>query len=92
MFYMYMELQFLFSEHCLIMVNICTKSLENILNGLRFMEQTGFQYLLLQRGIIPSILQVKLQFLFSVHRLIMISICTKFNENILNGLRVMERT
>ena len=44
MFYMYMELQILFSEHCLIMVNICTKILENILNGLRFMEQTGLQY------------------------------------------------
>ena len=30
--------------------------------------------------------------LFSAHHLIMIYICTKFRENILNGFRVLERT
>ena len=30
--------------------------------------------------------------LFSAHHLIMVYICTKFRENILNGFRVMERT
>ena len=35
---------------------------------------------------------VELLFLFSAHRLIMVNICTKFHENILNGIRVMERT
>ena len=35
-----MELRFLFSAHFLIMVNICTKFLENILNGIIVMERT----------------------------------------------------
>ena len=47
------ELQFLFSAHCLIMIYICTKFGESILKSLRVMEQTRFQYLLFQRGIIP---------------------------------------
>ena len=32
------------------------------------------------------------KFLFSAHRLIMVYICTTFHENILNGIRVIERT
>ena len=35
---------------------------------------------------------MELWFLFSAHRLMMVYICTKFHENILNGIRVMERT
>ena len=35
---------------------------------------------------------MELQFLISAHRLIMVYINTKFGENILIGLRVMERT
>ena len=35
---------------------------------------------------------MELQLLFLAHRLIMVYICTKFGEIILNGLRVMERT
>ena len=31
-------------------------------------------------------------FLFSAHRLMMIYICTKFHENILEGLKVIEQT
>ena len=30
--------------------------------------------------------------MFPAHRLMMVYICTKFHENILNGIRVMERT
>ena len=56
------------------------------------MEQTGFQYLLLQRGIIIKILFVELQYLFSADRLIMVYISTTFGENIMNGFRVMGRT
>ena len=41
------------SPHSLIMVNFCTKFGENILNCLRVMEQTRFQYLSFQRDIIP---------------------------------------
>ena len=33
-----------------------------------------------------------LGFLFSAHRLMMVYICTKFNENILDGIKVIERT
>ena len=35
---------------------------------------------------------VELRFLFSAHRPMMVYICTKFHENILNGIRVMEPT
>ena len=37
-------------------------------------------------------MEVEFQFLFSAHRLMMVYICTKFHENILNGIRVMELT
>ena len=30
--------------------------------------------------------------LFSAHRLIMVYICTKYHENILDGIKVIERT
>ena len=36
------ELQFLFSAHHLMMLYICTKFLENILKGFRFMKGKGF--------------------------------------------------
>ena len=35
---------------------------------------------------------MELRFFFSTHRLIVVYICTKFHENILNGIRVMDRT
>ena len=35
---------------------------------------------------------VELWFLFSAHRLIMVYISTKFHENILHGIKVIERT
>ena len=31
-------------------------------------------------------------FLLSAHRLMMVFICTKFHENILDGIKVIERT
>ena len=37
-------------------------------------------------------MEVELRFLFSAHRLIEVYICTKFHENILDGIRVIERT
>ena len=39
---MYIELQFLFSAHRLIMIYICTKCRRNILNSFRVMEWTRF--------------------------------------------------
>ena len=35
---------------------------------------------------------VDLWFFFSAHRLMMVYICTKFHENILKGIKVIERT
>ena len=35
---------------------------------------------------------MELRFLFSAHRLIMVYICTKFHENILHGIKLIERT
>ena len=35
---------------------------------------------------------VECRFLFSAHRLMTVYICTKFHENIMNGIRVIERT
>ena len=37
---LHVELEFLFSTHCLIMVYICTNFRENISNDFRDMEQT----------------------------------------------------
>ena len=37
-------------------------------------------------------LRVELQFLFSAHRLMMVYICTKYHENILDGMEIIEQT
>ena len=37
-------------------------------------------------------LKMKLRFLFSAHRLMVVYIWTKFHENILDGIKVIERT
>ena len=47
--------------------------------------------LTITKGYNSNNIYMKLQFLFSAHRLMMLYICTKFRENILNDLRVMER-
>ena len=73
-------------------VYICTTTRENILNGLRVMEGTQFQYLSLQRGIFLLILHVELKYMFSAHCLIVNFFCTMICENIFDGLRVMEWT
>ena len=36
-----------------------------------------------------SVNNVEIQFLFSAHKLLMLYICIKFHENILNGFRVV---
>ena len=66
-----MELHFLLSADHLIMVCICTKFCQNILNDLSVREGTQFQYYILQKDINPQILHVELQFWFSEHCLIM---------------------
>ena len=37
---MYMEIQFFFSAYCLMVVYICTKIHENILDGIEVIERT----------------------------------------------------
>ena len=44
---------FLFSAHRLMMVYICTNFHENILDGIKVIEQTRFSYEKFQRSIIP---------------------------------------
>ena len=48
-----LELRFLFSAHCLMMVYIYTKFHEIILNGMKVIERTRFSCGKFQRGIIP---------------------------------------
>ena len=51
---MQVELWFLFSAHCLIMLYICTRFCENISRGLGVLVPTLFPLRNLQRGIILS--------------------------------------
>ena len=44
-----------------------------------------------QRPIFPKVSNPELQFLRSAHRLVVLNICVKFHENILNGFKVTER-
>ena len=38
------------------------------------------------------IMEVELRFYFSFHRLMVVYICTKFYDNILDGIKVIQRT
>ena len=49
---MQVELRVLFSAYCLIMVYICTKFHENILDGIKVIERTRFSWEKNQRAII----------------------------------------
>ena len=84
-------LRFLFSAHGL-MLYICTTFHANILDGIKVTEWTRFSLEKNQRGIIPQILQVELQFEFHVHCLIIVYICTFFHENIFDGFELVSRT
>ena len=43
-------------------------------------------------GVTFLVLCTSSRFFFSAHRLMMVYICTKFRENILDGMKVIERT
>ena len=45
-----------------------------------------------QRIITPKVCNPELRFLCSARRLVVLNICVKFHENILNGFVVTERT
>ena len=76
----------------LVMLYICAKFHEIILNGIKVIERTRFLYGKLQRGIIPPKMQVEQQLFISAYRLVMLYISTKFCEIISNGIKVIEWT
>ena len=82
----------LISACLLVMLYICAKFREIILNGIKVMEWTQFLYRKLQRGVIPQKMQVDILLLISARRLVMLYISTKFCEIISNGIKVIERT
>ena len=75
---MWVELQF--SAHCLMMLKICTKFHENILNRFRVIEGRQFKT---ERQTDKQI---------DGHCLVIFYFCTKFPENILNSFKVLEQT
>ena len=90
------ELWFLRSACRLMLVNICMKFHEGILNVFWVTEQTrpyhkiyNFQF---QRAITPKIRNPELRFLRSARCLMLLYNCVKFHENISNGFWVTERT
>ena len=62
------------------------------------MLQSGHKYVVEmaifngQRAITPKVCNPELRFLRSARRLMVLNICVKFHENILNGFEVTERT
>ena len=78
------------------LVNICMKFHEGILNGFWVTERTRpyrkIYYFQFQRAITPKIRNPELRFLRSARRLMLLYICVKFHENISNGFWVTERT
>ena len=77
-------------------VNIYMKTHENILNILklkfghdRVTKTTTFK---VQRGITKKVHKQELQLLHSASRLIVLNICMKFHDSILNNFNVIERT
>ena len=44
-----------------------------------------------QRAITPKVCNPELRFLRSARRLMVLNICVKFHENVLNGFEVTER-
>ena len=83
----------LISAPCLVMLYICAKFHEIILNGIKVIERTRFLNGKLQRGIIPLKCRwSNSPLLISACRLVMLYICAKFHEIILNGIKVIEWT
>ena len=74
------------------MLYISTKFCEIISNGIKLIEWTRFLKGKLQRGIIPSKMQVERLLLISARGLVMLYISTRFCEIISNGIKVIEWT
>ena len=82
----------------LLVFYICVKFHENTLNGFQLTEGTqvhgknGYGMFNDQKGNNPKVGKPELIFMSSACRLIVLYICVKFGENILDGIRVMEWT
>ena len=72
------------------MIYICTKLRENISNGKSYGSDMILILIFTKGHNFVNIARTVIILVFA-HRLIMVYICTKFRENILNGSRVMER-
>ena len=72
------------------------KFFEYILNSSKIIEQTPFcretATYKVQRAVTPKVSIQELWFLHSACRLMLVNICMKFHEDILNGFKVTERT
>ena len=74
------------------LVNICMKFHEDILNGFKVTELTQFClrncYLQSSKGITQKVQIQELWFLRSARRLMLVNICMTFHEGILNGFEL----
>ena len=70
------------------MLYIPTKFCDIISNGIKVIERTGFLDWKLQRGIIPQKNIGGVNVLISARRLVMLYICAKFHEIILNDIKL----
>ena len=90
------KLWFLHSACRLMLVNICMTFNEDILNGFKVIERTWFCHRTanykLQRDVTKKIHIQELWFLHSACHLLVLNICMKFYEYILNSFKVIERT
>ena len=74
------------------MLHISMKFHENILNGFQAIERAQNYHCPISKGNNSKLYRQKLWILCSACHLMMLYICIKFHENILNGFQVMERT
>ena len=88
------ELWFLHSACNLLVLNICMKFYEYILNSSKVIEWTRFCQetgtLKVRRDVTQKVSIQELWFLCSACRLMLINICMKFHEDILSGFKVTE--
>ena len=74
------------------LVNICMKFYEDTLNSFKVIEQTWFVTELLKFYKLQKIYIQELWFLHSACHLLVLNICMKFYEYILNSFKVKEQT
>ena len=84
---LYKELQYSFSAYRLIMVYICIKFGKNI-KGFQSYGAKRHLILFITKGHNSLKIIYGVKVLFSAHHLIMVYICAKFRENILNGFKL----